>query len=64
MKAQMQFEETARRLDEQERDTRRAACTAVKEFNKNQVGGPGLSGQASPFPSASQVPSARSCCEP
>ncbi|XP_054998813.1 RIB43A-like with coiled-coils protein 2 [Sorex araneus] len=34
---QLQFEATARLLDEQERATSRAICMAVKEFNKSQV---------------------------
>ncbi|XP_055963051.1 RIB43A-like with coiled-coils protein 2 [Sorex fumeus] len=34
---QLQFDATARLLDEQERATSKAICVAVKEFNKSQV---------------------------
>lgn len=33
----LQFDETAKHLQELQRTTDRAVCTAVEEFNRNQV---------------------------
>lgn len=37
MKTRLQFDETAKHLQNLESATRKAVCTAVKEFNKSQV---------------------------
>lgn len=37
MKTRLQFDDTAQRLQNLERATRKAVCAAVKEFNKSQV---------------------------
>ena len=44
LKTRLQFDETAKHLQNLETATRKAVCATVKEFNKNQVYTPGLSG--------------------
>lgn len=44
LKTRLQFDETAKHLQNLETATRKAVCTTVKEFNMNQVYTPGLSG--------------------